>query len=141
MSKYKNKFFDKIDYKNSCTENLLYKMKGDKREKKWRKQRKKYGGFDTRCGWNLNVFMTEHIYTWLKMYMKDADGYVVLTNYKFQINGKEMTERDAILEAISDFEFAMKNYGSVDRETDEEALRRIANAYMILGIIYPTLWW
>lgn len=157
MSKYKNKFFDKINYKNSCIENLFYKMKGDKREKKWKKQRKKYGGFDERCSWNLNWFMTEHIYTWLKMYMKHADGFIDLSFHKFQINGEEKSEREAILEIISDLEYVLLSYDSdVNEKTDEtlqraayaydnerakEAMRRVANAYMILGIIYPSLWW
>ena len=141
MSKYKNKFFEKINYKNSCIENLFYKMKNDKREKKWKKQREKYGGFDERCSWNLNVFMTENIYTWLKMYMKCADGFINLSFYKFQINGKEITEREAILEVISDFEYVMEYYDSDNNDLIKEAQRRVANAYMILGVIYPTLWW
>ena len=49
MPKYKNTYFKEIKYKNSCTENLFYNMKNDKRKDKWRKERRKYGGYDERA--------------------------------------------------------------------------------------------
>lgn len=58
---YKNKAFEKIKYSKSCIENLHHGLKNDKRQSKWKKQRAKYGGWDERATWNLNLFMTEHI--------------------------------------------------------------------------------
>lgn len=39
MPKYKNRFIEKINYKNSCIENPLYKIKNEKQDKKWKKRR------------------------------------------------------------------------------------------------------
>lgn len=139
MSKYKNKYFKKLKYKSSCTENLLYRMAGDHREKKWRKQRKKYGGWDERATWNLNTFMTEQIYTWLKMYYEKSG--VDLSFYKFQINGIEMTQENAILLAIKDMEFYLQHSEDWGEDIWQECKNKIAEAYYILGVIFPALWW
>lgn len=139
MSKYKNKYFKKLKYKSSCTENLLYRMAGDHREKQWRKQRKKYGGWDERATWNLNTFMTEQIYTWLKMYYEKSN--VDLSFYKFQINGIEMTQENAILLALKDMEFYLQHSEDWGEDISQKRNNKIAEAYYILGIIFPALWW
>lgn len=139
MSKYKNKYFKKLKYKSSCTENLLYRMAGDHREEKWRKQRKKYGGWDERVTWNLNTFMTEQIYTWLKMYYEKAA--VDLSFHKFQINGIEMTQENAILLAIKDMEFYLQHSEDWGEDICQECKNKIAETYYILGVIFPALWW
>lgn len=141
MKKYKNKYFKKINYKNSCTENLFFRMSGDKRAKKWKSERKKFGGYDSRVTWNLNTFMTEQIYTWLKMYFDRADGYVDLNFHKFQINGGEMSEREAVLLAISDMEYYLCNSEVLEQSIENECARKIAEAFYIIGIIFPALWW
>lgn len=141
MSEYNNEYFKRIKYKNSCTENLLYHMKDDKRKDKWKKERHKYGGYDERVTWNLNTFMTEQIYTWLKMYFDKADGFVDLNFHKFQINGTEMSERDAILLALEDIEFYLQHSEEWDKDISQECNSKIAEAYSILGIILPALWW
>lgn len=137
MKVYKNKFFDKIGYKHSCIETLLYNMKGDKRNDIWKKQRKKYGGWDERSSWDLNTFMTEHIYIWFKMYYKYADKRINLDFYKFTIDGKELTERECVLQIIADMEFWLLN----NEEKEKEAEAKICNAYKMIGIIFPVLWW
>lgn len=148
--KYKNKYFKKLGYKNSCTEELFFgSLQKDKRNKKWEKQQKKYGGYDDRVAWSLNTFMTEQIYIWLKMYLNNADGFIDLTFYKFDIDGKILTEKEAILLAISDIEFYLLNNDKIDfNMTSEEiekltkqCLSKIAEAYKIIGIILPTLWY
>ena len=141
--KYHNKYFKKIGYDNSCTENLFFSesLKKDKRSKKWKAERKKYGGYDTRAVWNLNTFMTEQIYTWLRMYLDDADKYIVLTYHTFDINGITMTEKDALKLAISDIEYYLKNLESNDIKVSEESDKRILEAYNIIGIILSSLWY
>lgn len=141
MKDYKNVLFDKIGYKKSCIETLLYNMKEDKRNDIWKKQRKKYGGWDERSSWDLNTFMTEHIYIWLKMYYKYASKRINLDFYKFTIDGKEFTERECILLIIDDIEFWLKNNDSLNQEKEKEAEAKICNAYKIIGIIFPVLWW
>lgn len=138
MKKYKNKIFDKIDYKNSVIESLLFKLLPDKREKRWSKQRALFGGFDERCTWSLCWFMTEHIYIWLKMYFKFADKNIKLDFHKFTINGVERSQRDWILKALKDLEYYLKHG---DGEKENKAFEKAANAYSIIGIILPVLWW
>lgn len=143
MKKYKNKYFDAIKYKDSCTESLLYEQRfaKDKRSKKWKKQRKKYGGWDARATWNLNTLMIEQIYTWLKMYFDEADRFIDLSFYKFQINEQEMTERDAILLAIDDIEYYLCNSERLDEDLGKICNTKAAEAFRIIGIIFPALWW
>lgn len=137
MKDYKNIFFDKIGYQNSCIETLLYNMKRDKRNGRWRQQRKKYGNWDERATWNLNTFLAEHTYIWFKLYYKYADRMINLDFYKFSINGKELTERECIKRVIADIRYWLK-YN--DRK-EKEANARILDAYKIIGIIFPVLWW
>lgn len=145
--KYKNKYFKIIGRKDSCTENLLYKMKKDKRADKWKKERKKCGGWDERSSWNLNTFMVEQIYTWLKIYMDHADGFVDLSFNKFDIDGKQLTQRECILRVISDIEFWFLNNDAdekefaIYKELAAQAQTYIEDAFKILGIIMPALWW
>ena len=145
--KYKNKYFKIIGRKDSCTENLLYKMKKDKRADKWKKERKKCGGWDERSSWNLNTFMVEQIYTWLKIYMDHADGFIDLSFHKFEIDGKQLTERECILRVISDIEFWFSNNDADEKEFEiykelaMQAQTKIEEAFKILGIIMSVLWW
>lgn len=141
MKVYKNKFFDKIGYKHSCIETLLYNMKEDKRNNAWKKQRKKYGGWDERVTWNLNAFMTEQIYTWFKMYYKFASKNVDLDFHKFMIDGKELTQRECVLQIIDDIEYWLKNNDCLEQEREKKAEAKIFNAYKMIGIVFPALWW
>jgi len=142
LKKYKNKFFDKIGYKDSATKNLFYgNLKEDKRNKRWKKERKKWGGYDSRVGWCLNTYMTEQIYTWLKIYLKKADGFVDLTFHKFTIDGKEITEKEAILVILEDLEYWLLNQDTWKEEIAKECSKRAEQAYKLLGIILPSLWW
>lgn len=140
MNKYKNEFFEELNYENSCIEQLFYRILPDKREEKWSEQRSKYGGFDERSTWSLNWFMTEHIYIWLKLYLKFADQVVDLEFNKFTINGEEKTQRDWIIQAINDIEYYFKFNDSVD-DKDIESENKAKNAYIIIGNILPALWW
>ena len=141
MPKYKNKYFKEIKYKNSCTENLLYNMKNDKRKDKWRKERRKCGGYDERATWNLNTFMTEQIYTWLRMYFDRADGFVDLSFHKFKIKDVEMSERDAILLALDNMKFYLQHSEEWGDGMPQKCNDKIAEAYYIIGVIFPALWW
>ena len=75
----------------------------DKRGRKWRRQRTKYG-FDERETWNLDSQFIEWIYTRFKMYKEIA--CVDLTFHKFKYLGKEITQGEAIdiiLQACEDY--------------------------------------
>ena len=116
-------------------------MKNDKRNDTWKKQRKKYGGWDERATWNLNTFMTEQIYTWLKMYYKYAGKTINLDFHKFMIDGKELTERECILRIIDDIEYWFENNECFDQEKEKKAESKIFDAYKTIGIVFPALWW
>ena len=142
LKKYKNKFLDKIGYKDSTTKNLFYgSLQDDKRNNRWEKQRKKWGGYDERVGWSLNSYMTEQIYTWLKIYLLKADGFVDLTFHKFDVDGKELTEKEAILSILEDLEYWLLNSEKWDEAILKECTVRSERAYRLLGIILPSLWW
>ena len=83
MEKYKNKFFDKIKYKKSISETVVFSMSKDHRTKAWKEQREKWGGWDERVSWCLKIFMVEQIYTWLCIYYKIASKCLDLAFYKF----------------------------------------------------------
>lgn len=142
MKQYKNKFFNKIGYEKSATENLFYgSLRNDKRNKIWKKQRKKWGNYDSRVGWCLCTYMAEQIYTWLKIYLKEADKFVDLTYTKFNIEGKEITQKEAIISIIDDLEFWLLNQDKCDETILDECSKRSKRAYEWLGIILPSLWW
>lgn len=138
---YKNKAFEKIKYSKSCIENLHHDLKNDKRQSKWKKQRAKYGGWDERATWNLNLFMTEHIYTWLAMYYKYANKFVDLDFHKFTINGKELTQKECIFQILKDIRFFLKHGEDENMELQKKALCKIERAYRYIGIVFPSLWW
>lgn len=139
MAKYKNKFFDKIKYKSSASENVVFGMSNDHRMKAWKEEQKKWGGWDERVSWNLDIFMVEQIYTWLCIYYKNAGDN--LTSHKFDINGEELTQGKCIQKAISDMEYYLLNLDSFDNEVNKKTSERIQEAFQILGIILPALWW
>ena len=144
MKKYKNVYFDDINYQNSCTEQLYYQMKKDRRNHSWRKERTKCGGWDERCTWSLDMFMAEQIYTWLKLYM-DASN-VNLDFYHFEITfpTEQITETKSQKEWIEDVISCLEAYitlrFSIDKDSDVKANKSIKRAFIILGEIAPVLW-
>lgn len=141
MAKYKNKFFDKIKYKSSASENVVFGMNNDRRMKAWKEEQKQWGGWDERVGWCLDNFMVEQIYTWLCIYYKNASKWIDLTFYKFDINGEELTQGECIQRAINDMKYYLLNPDSFDNEVNKKTSERIQEAFQILGIILPALWW
>lgn len=141
MNEYVNQYFKIIGYEDSCTENLLYKMQDDRRNAEWEKQRSYCGGYDERVTWNLNTFIVEQLFTWLEMYLDNADGFVDLTFHKFDINGKEMTERRAVLTVIDDLDFWLNWHDCGEEDTIKAAQAKLEEAFYILGKIFPVLWW
>lgn len=137
---YKNKFLDKIGYSsNKSTSSFVFGMKKDRRAKLWKKQRKKWGGYDTRVGWNLRILLLETLYTWLKIYLNDADGYIDLSHYKFEINSETLTQKECIVRMIDDLEFVLKN---LDNDKVRETVNaKVKDCFHILGECLFVLWW
>ena len=138
---YKNKFFDKIGYKGSMYEEVIYGMKKDDRNKIWKKQRKKYGGWDSRSSWNLDALIIESLYTWLSIYLKEASRFVNLSFYTFDIDGKTLTQEQCIRAVLKKLKYLLLNSNSMDKEIEEKKSRYRQWVFKVLGIILPYLWW
>lgn len=92
MSINKRHYLDKIGL-----ERFQDNMKNDKRNKKWKKQHKKYG-FDERDTWNLDSTMAEILYERLKMF---NEVNLIDTHYHtIEIDGVKMSMQEAIDELL-----------------------------------------
>lgn len=139
---YNNQFFKKIGYKESFYESIIHGMKKDKRRKKWKKERKKYGGWDSRAGWALNSLILESLYTWLNLYVKFGGKIVDLTFHKFKINGKELTELDCIRFIQKRLKFLLLHSDIYcDEKTLKKCERYRKEAFTVLAEILPVLGW
>ena len=140
MKSYKNKFLDKIGYPSKeSTSSFVFGMKDDRRAKRWKDERKKWGGFDSRVAWNLNTFLLESLYTWLNIYLKRADKVVDLTYHKFQIHGEQLTQRECVVRMIADLKFALSNLD--DDTMSEKVHEKVKDCFYILGECCFSLWY
>lgn len=104
----------------------------DKRAKKWKKERKKYG-FDDRETWNLNHTFVEWLYSHLMMYNKR--GIVDTTFHKLNWQGKEITQQDA----IDILKNAAKAY-LLEPDSDDKFLA-FCDLMPLWGMLLPYMWW
>lgn len=72
-------------------------MKKDKRNKKWKKERKKYG-FDSRDTWNLDSTMAELLYERLKMFNKV--NIIDTSCHTVEVDDVKMSMQEAIDELL-----------------------------------------
>lgn len=137
---YKNKFLEKINYSsNDSTSSFVFGMKDDKRNKRWRKERKKWGCWDERVGWNLNTFLLESLYTWLKIYYKRENKFINLECNKFNIDNIELTQKECIERMIDDLEYVLLN---LDNDKEFETVKtKIKDCFRILGECFFAMWW
>lgn len=135
---YKNKYFEELNY-NSCIENLLYKRKNDKRDIYWKAEREQCGGWDERCMWDFAIFVTEHIYIWLKILLDHDDLSFSLDHSKICIDGEEIFIRNAVLKIIGYIECFLTTCDTINGRIMEGSETIIAEAYRVLGIILPYL--
>lgn len=68
-------------------------MKKDKRNKKWKKERKKYG-FDSRDTWNLDSTMAELLYERLCMF--DEVNFIDTDFHTIEFEGSKYTQQEAM---------------------------------------------
>ncbi len=113
--------------------------KNDKRLKKYKKQKEKYG-FDSRETWNLDKMFAEWLYTRCTMYLKEADGIVDLEFHKFEYNGKTYTQKQAIKKVIKWSKYYVLHKFDCD-ETEQKAYKKMVKAAELWAIIFPAMWW
>ena len=117
-----------------CGTNFCGRM--DKRYGKWMKERKKYG-FDSRETWSLDSAFYTWLYERLMMYKKEASKVVNLSFHKFDIDGREYTQIEAIDEMLRLLEKILKSDGLYDKK-QAEMEHRIA---LIWAEVLPAMWW
>lgn len=120
------------------------------RQKRFKKQRKKYG-FDERETWVMDYTMATWIYSHFKAYKKYAPRIVDLTDDKFDIPkwdkekniiSNEMikvNQKEAIDIVIKNIKFYLKY--NEDLNKAKTAIKKFEYAFRIIGIIAPAMWW
>jgi hypothetical protein len=128
----RNKYLDdlNISIRNYGTNFICDK----KREKRWKKQRKKYG-FDSRECWNLDRTFIEWLYSHLMMYKENSEKVIDLSFHKFKFDGKEYTQRDGIDFILNTLQQALK---AKSGDYDVEAVK---NAIHMWAEVFSACWW
>ena len=106
-------------------------------------QRRKCG-YDYRITYNLDSWMIEQLYTWLNMYLEASHNTIDLEYHKFNIDGMQLTELEAIVYIMDSFEQWLICVDDVNKyATDEEfaAQEQVKKAFSVLGQIIFCLWW
>lgn len=137
--KYKNIFFEEIGYPSKeSVSACVFGTETDSRVKDWTKQRKKWGNFDSRVGWNLNQFVVESMYTWLCIFLKKADKYINLEYYKFEIDGVSLTQKECIERMIKDLEYVLTHSEDTDFDKSKQKLK---DCFNIFSECFPAMWY
>lgn len=110
----------------------------DKRYDDWMKEREVYG-FDSRETWCLENIFYQWMYEHLKMFKKRASKIVNLEYHKFNVNGEEMTQLQAINRMIELLEKIVSSKDSIfeGNNWDEERRELLA----IWAEVLPAMWW
>ena len=106
-------------------------------------QRRKCG-YDYRVTYNLDSWIIEQLYTWLNMYLEASHNTIDLEYYKFNIDGMELTELEAIVYIIDNFEQWLVYVDNIDKHTSDEdfaAQEQVKKALCALSVVWPVLWW
>ena len=107
-------------------------------------QRRKCGGYDYRVTYNLDSWIIEQLYTWLNMYLEASYNTIDLEYYKFNIDGMELTELEAIVYIMDSFERWLVFVNDIDKYTTDEELvaqEQVKKALKFLSEIIFSLWW
>ena len=111
----------------------------DKRYKKWMRERKKYG-FDSRETWNLDGLFLQWLYEHLKMYKKEASKIVDLSFHKFDVNGKEYTQKECIDKMIKDLKYIL-THDDLDEDVAKKMQKKINRVLDFWKIVFYAMWW
>lgn len=110
----------------------------DPRQDKWKAERETYG-FDSRETWDLDGLSVRWLYCHLMMYKEKASEIVNLEYHKFEFQGKEYTQLEAIDFIIDSLKmYILTDLWSPDAEI---AINKAKDAFALYGIILPSMWW
>lgn len=139
-----HKYLNKIGIKSTDTCIFNTEEKDDSRNKRFKKQRKKYG-FDERETWSMDYTLASWIYEHFMLYKKI--NCVDLTFHKFDIpkwddkildEKVEITQEEGINLVLNNIKFFLKNE---DFDKELEAYERYKYALIIMAEIMPAMWW
>ena len=88
--------------------------------------------------------MIEQLYTWLNMYLEASYNTIDLEYYKFNIDGMELTELEAIVYIMDSFEQWLVYVDNIDKHTSDEDFaiqEQVKKALKCLSEIIFCLWW
>lgn len=120
------------------------------RQKRFKKQRKKYG-FDERETWSMDYTIATWLYSHFKGYKKYTSKIIDLTYHKFDIPRWdkenniisdeliEVNQKEAINIVIKNIKFYLKYSDDLDKA--DIAIKKFEYAFRIIGIIAPAMWW
>lgn len=108
----------------------------DRRYGHWMKQRGKYG-FDSRETWSLDSAFFTWLYERLMLYRKEASKIVDLTYYRFNIDGHQYTQIEAIDEMLRLLRKILK-HGRPDTDKNRERGKKVIR---IWAEVFPAMWW
>ena len=112
-------------------------FRDDNDDEQWKKERELYG-FDSRETWSLDKIFVEWLYSHLMMFVKDCDEVIDLDYYKFEFEGREYSQREAIDYILQ----ACKNYLIWENlEEEEQRVKDLQSAVRLFAEILPAMWW
>ena len=88
--------------------------------------------------------MIEQLYTWLNMYLEASYDTIDLEYYKFNVDGMELTELEAIVYVMDSFKqwlICVDNIDTYASDKEDAAIEQVKKAFIVLGQIWPALWW
>ena len=106
-------------------------------------QRRKCGYY-YRITYNLDSWMIEQLYTWLNMYLEASYDTIDLEYYKFNVDNMKLTELEAIVYVMDSFEQWLVCVDDINKYATKEedaAIELVKKAFIVLGQIWPALWW
>ena len=108
----------------------------DERNKEWEKEREEYG-FDNRETWCLDRILAEWMYSRFMMYKEVT--IVNLDYHKYNIDGKEWTQRECIDKIIENTKFYLCNETYAPDST--EVYEKLSEAIKIMSKVIFDMWW
>lgn len=127
----KRKYLDDINVKNR------WDQISDKRDKRWKKQRKKYG-FDDRETWGLDEAFYQWLYERLMMYKEIGGRIVDLDAPQFEYGGKTYSQAKLIDEMLKRLRF---NFSEEYNDFDQEQFAYVHEIEKIWATVLPAMWW
>jgi len=109
--------------------------KNDKRQTKWKKERKKYG-FDEREMWNMDYTFYLWLYERLRYFLNFAPND--LAYHTFEYKGKVLTQKQCIKKMIKGCEIRLTKE---NWEIDKEARKLEKEVAEIWALVLPAMWW